>query len=1587
MKNKFLFFISLFVLCGAAMSGQTVPTAGKYYTIKNVSASLNLTNDGTGGAKIVTLSLAQQLFYLESVNSGTQFAVKHYQSGKYLKSGGSNSWDISFADNNSANSTWFTITLDGTNYRIQGSNGHLAPDNTSSGSAVYCNKAANNTNGVWTFDEVSETEIKNALQADIDKAQTIYNEEFARNGTEAALATAFSDFNTIITNANTTLTAGTFNLLDGLDASVALLSGIETLFSVLAPYYNPEQGKFYLIRHIHASIAGNNKLYLSSDGATNPLIATYTGIEQVFYLSPHVADGSKYTIEQVSAALYLADRGDNNWNTTFTSDYASSNAMFSLPFNHNFYRIQGSRGYYATDDAGVNGWIFCNKGADHANGKWFFEEATDANVLAALQQGLPEYISIAQTLYDSETPEAGTPLEVLHTALQTTITAASGTISDLTTAVSVFENLKNATIAFKTGVTEKNTPQAGRCYTVRQVSGDLFLVKKENGEAGITAAGEIFYITQAAGNKFYIDHLFSGKSLTDGGSNSWSTSFIDYCSANVTSFNFVKEGGSESYRIQGNAGYYASDNTTDGSAVYCDKVSNHANGVWLFEEVSVNDALIAGKSGLPAYIQFATGFYGEITPPATGSHLYDLYQQINVAITTANPVITNSNPTSDDVFNAINGLKDAVFAYKNTLDAYEPLKQAIERFETLMNNSAFVNDPGCLAALNAAKGVYSDPTDQTANIQTTIDALNQSLEPMWASRALKTTITNANRMKEEALYGDATAQNTFANAITDAQNVLDASTDETELRTAIQTLKGAVDAYLSHRNPNDWWITIKNGALWKDDRGQTVQAHGAGFLQVGDTWYMIGEDRETAKWNPDINMYSSKDFVNWKFESKIVANGEHSFTYADGTTGTLGGNRMIERPKLLYCKRTGQYVIWCHWEAGNYGASEAAVFYSDDVTGPYKMHYAGRPMGIKSRDCNVFQDHDGNAYFVSTTSENTNLGVFKLSDDYLDAVSHDVILAGQRREAPAIVRIGNTYHMLSSACSGWAPNQCQYHHSTSLIAGWSGATNLNHKLSYDTQAASVLTIAGTTNTSYLYVGDRWQDPDLAESKTIIFPISFNGTNCTFDYSQQFDVNLVTGETRATTSTNRIDRSGWTVIDVSSEQPGHEGSKAIDGISGSFWHTNWNTSSPAPHHITVDMGTINEVSGFLSMPRLDNDYNGIIREYVLYVSTDNITWEVASAGYWMPYGGEIYFPKVNARYFKLVALPPTFSRGSNEASTPYASASASEIYLLKDVDSAPAIIEPRYKAGDHAWTVSGQINVIPGTNVILGPNASPGQGTWTTIAPDGTIYSQREITLNTVTVADAGTYTTYFLDAYNQVATFEYTLTVSSNLAFDLNTTTFTLCSDDAAGLSLYEEINTPVNGVTYWYSEKNDGNDLTELENGQLIAVNTLRAGSYWVYSKENNTLISTPKEINLTIEKATKILTQPVDCSVLTQGVIELAVNAEGEGTLSYQWQKKEDNNFVDINGVVNPTASTKILRITSANHADAGTYRLIVTGNGTACTSAVVSNEAQVTVSDPIPPAVYQITVTVASGISMSGASDGQHNVTEGDNFGLHF
>jgi hypothetical protein len=285
---------------------------------------------------------------------------------------------------------------------------------------------------------------------------------------------------------------------------------------------------------------------------------------------------------------------------------------------------------------------------------------------------------------------------------------------------------------------------------------------------------------------------------------------------------------------------------------------------------------------------------------------------------------------------------------------------------------------------------------------------------------------------------------------------------------------GGTSATGGGMNSSSSWPLI-NGVQWADTNGEPIQAHGGGALKVGEYYYFLGENR-----NPDnsfraVSLYRSTDLRTFEHQYDILTS--DSDPELDGTN--------VERPKVVYNAATQQYVMWMHWENGvDYGQARAAVASSPTIDGDYTYHGSFRPLsgmgitdhgldGYMSRDCTLFVDDDGTGYFLSSSNENYDLHLYRLSEDYLSIEERAALLfPGEHREAPALFKRGGVYFLVTSGATGWAPNQAKYATSLSLTSGWSTMENLADSTTYYSQSAFVLPVEGAA-TEYLYMGDRW----------------------------------------------------------------------------------------------------------------------------------------------------------------------------------------------------------------------------------------------------------------------------------------------------------------------------------------------------------------------------------------------------------------------------------------------------------------------------------------------------------------------------------
>jgi hypothetical protein len=304
-------------------------------------------------------------------------------------------------------------------------------------------------------------------------------------------------------------------------------------------------------------------------------------------------------------------------------------------------------------------------------------------------------------------------------------------------------------------------------------------------------------------------------------------------------------------------------------------------------------------------------------------------------------------------------------------------------------------------------------------------------------------------------------------------------------------------------------VTFKNGTFWNDTMGTKIQAHGGGFLKEGDTYYWVGEDKTTVMGGTGVfyavSLYSSTDLVTWVHRNKIIT------TSTDPQVGV--SNRIIERPKIIYNDMTKMYVMWLHWDDTTYNNSYAGIFKSPTIDGNYTYVNHIKPGGHDSRDCTLFKDDNGTAYFISVGNTNRDTFAYPLTSDYLDVQQGSTgtnIFPGQGREAPAIVKINGTYYAITSGSTGWAPNQGGYSTSKSITGPWSAQKNIGDNTTYQSQSTYIITVTGSEKTTYIYAGDRWNSNNLSMSQYVWLPLTINGTTMSMSFSATWSLNLGTG---------------------------------------------------------------------------------------------------------------------------------------------------------------------------------------------------------------------------------------------------------------------------------------------------------------------------------------------------------------------------------------------------------------------------------------------------------------------------------------------
>jgi hypothetical protein len=294
---------------------------------------------------------------------------------------------------------------------------------------------------------------------------------------------------------------------------------------------------------------------------------------------------------------------------------------------------------------------------------------------------------------------------------------------------------------------------------------------------------------------------------------------------------------------------------------------------------------------------------------------------------------------------------------------------------------------------------------------------------------------------------------------------------------------------------------LADGITFLDEQGVRVDAHGGGIQQEGDTFYLYGEYFPPGLTDGNFygfSMYSSKDLATWKNEGIILP---------QQASGELGPNRKGERPHIIKCPATGEFVLFAHAADVTYQADKEIVYAtSSTINGQYT--YVGPIKNasgaiIARGDMGALVDK-GVGYVIAESGH-----VYELAEDCHSWLSDRSFGAVNPPtgggESPTVFRAGDTLYWIASSKTGWRANDNVYATASSMTGPWTqqGLLAPSGQKTWLSQVTSVTPVTGCTGTTYVFWGDHWYGTENDGSKVpgkhndlatyVMQPLVFDGT--------------------------------------------------------------------------------------------------------------------------------------------------------------------------------------------------------------------------------------------------------------------------------------------------------------------------------------------------------------------------------------------------------------------------------------------------------------------------------------------------------------
>lgn len=336
---------------------------------------------------------------------------------------------------------------------------------------------------------------------------------------------------------------------------------------------------------------------------------------------------------------------------------------------------------------------------------------------------------------------------------------------------------------------------------------------------------------------------------------------------------------------------------------------------------------------------------------------------------------------------------------------------------------------------------------------------------------------------------------------------------------------------------------MKNGQLYFDTNGNHINAHGGSLLEHNGVWYWYGEHKTEGfegrlAWY-GVHVYSSTDFENW-------TDCGCALPVVDDPESPICRGQRIERPKVIFCEKTGEFVMYFHSANDDHSRADMGIAVSKSPTGPFELIFCDRaekgiwPLDVTPRDKDperiaacpkweeshagdwrfridrsaivgrdlergqgvrdqtLYVDDDGKAWHIYTSEDNSTMHIAELTDDYRAHTGlYTRIVRNRWQEAPVLFKRDGIYYMLTSGCTGWLPNAAHGLYAKNLLGPWfefenpcrgeDPSTGTGPETTWDCQSACPFFINGQ---QYVML-DRWIMKNFIDSRYVWLPVEFH----------------------------------------------------------------------------------------------------------------------------------------------------------------------------------------------------------------------------------------------------------------------------------------------------------------------------------------------------------------------------------------------------------------------------------------------------------------------------------------------------------------